>query len=753
MTGIRPRSERVIRGPGPASRDGQSTGVGDPRRDAILQAIAYAANIFLRSTRLEDSVPPVLERLGEAAGVSRAYVFECRSEGGRRLWTQRFEWAAPDVEPQIDNPLLRDVALEDIGFGRWEAMLGAGGVIQGVRADFPPAERRMMEDQEILALLAMPIFVEDRWWGFIGFDDCTNGEAWSPDLVTTLGAAADLFGGFLNRKELEDRFRCLVEATDEGVLIHDGEKVVDVNPRGLRMLGYGRDEVIGVNPFDFVAAESADTSREHVRLGSPDPYEVELLHRDGTRIPVQLRGGTAHFGGRAVRVVSIVDLTGRKEAERNERALLVEQVARAEAELAEARARFLAEASRILSSSFDYSTTLASVARLVVPRLGDYCVVDVAQASRIERVATVHADPGQEPLVRRLSGFTPEPEWEHDPVVTVMRTGEPLLVARPEDIDPSHLSYSPGHLDLLIELRSRSAMFVPIPFGRETIGVITLVCTDRERTYEIDDVRLVEDLAERAGRAIENARLYDEAQRATRARDDVLAVVAHDLRNPLGAIIGGATMIREQAADPAIGRFADIIQRSGERMNRLIQDLLDVTRIERGRLGLHPTPLAAASVLQEVDATFAPLARSEGIELTTAAGPDLPAISADAARLLQVFGNLIGNAVKFTPEGGTIYLRCASGGGEVRFSVSDTGPGIRPDEIPHLFSRFWQADSADHRGVGLGLSIAKGIIDAHDGRIWVESEPGKGATFHFSLPALDGGQDGTAHCESDEHTP
>jgi signal transduction histidine kinase len=239
--------------------------------------------------------------------------------------------------------------------------------------------------------------------------------------------------------------------------------------------------------------------------------------------------------------------------------------------------------------------------------------------------------------------------------------------------------------------------------------------------------------------ALENARLYKAAQDATRARDDLVAIVSHDLRNPIHTINMAASFMLETA--PAEDRRTtsrrqlDVIKRSANRANRLISDLLDVARIQAGGLAVEPVPGDAASLVQEAFETASPLAAGKKVTLEREVPENLPTICSDRDRILQVFGNLLGNAIKFTPEGGQITIRAESEPLAVKFAVRDTGPGIPPEHLPHVFDRYWQAKSTAKLGTGLGLSIAKGIVEAHGGRIWVESEPGQGAAFLFTLPA------------------
>jgi signal transduction histidine kinase len=235
---------------------------------------------------------------------------------------------------------------------------------------------------------------------------------------------------------------------------------------------------------------------------------------------------------------------------------------------------------------------------------------------------------------------------------------------------------------------------------------------------------------------VENARLFTAAEQATRARDQMLGVVAHDLRNPLGTILMASELLDDAVAgNAAARRQVAMLRRAGERMNRLIQDLLDIKRIESGRLAVEPRPVPARALLAEAADMLRPLAASNAIALELEGPAELPLVVADPHRVQQVLSNLVGNAIKFTPRGGRVTLGGEPAAREVRLAVADTGPGIPAEQLPHIFGQFWQASRSDRRGIGLGLSIAKGIVEAHAGRIWVESRVGEGSTFYFTLPA------------------
>ena len=259
-------------------------------------------------------------------------------------------------------------------------------------------------------------------------------------------------------------------------------------------------------------------------------------------------------------------------------------------------------------------------------------------------------------------------------------------------------------------------------------GVLAMSVTDMIRRVVVNEV----------GRVTLD-QMYGEAQRVIDAREEILRIVAHDLRNPLNTISMATTLLMEKdTPETARASHLRIVRRAGERMNHLIQDLLSVTTIEAGRLSIAPRKLSVSELLQEAAEMLDPIAREKSITLTVHAADDLPPVRADSARVLQVFSNLVGNAVKFTPKGGAITLAAMRADGRILCSVSDNGPGIPAAQIPRLFGKFWQAKRGDGRGVGLGLAIARGIVEAHGGTISVESEVGKGSVFSFFLPLWTG---------------
>jgi signal transduction histidine kinase len=302
-------------------------------------------------------------------------------------------------------------------------------------------------------------------------------------------------------------------------------------------------------------------------------------------------------------------------------------------------------------------------------------------------------------------------------------------------------SFSPReeHVRALQAADFKSVIAVPLLAYGRLGGVITLISSSSSPRFGPADVRLAEELAQRVALSTENARLFDEAQRAVRTRDEVLAVVAHDLGNPLAAIALMANSLRrfERSDRSKFEGFIEEIVRSVDHTLLLIEDLLSFARIQSGTFSVTKKVDTLSPVLMRIAERMTVQAEAKRQKLEVDLFSNLSNVAIDARRMSQVLSNLIGNAIKFTPEGGTIRVSARQQGHEIVVSVTDTGPGIPPEHLSKVFDRFWQAQAAGYTGSGLGLSIAKGIVEAHGGRIWAESEVGQGSSFRFSLPAVD----------------
>lgn len=399
---------------------------------------------------------------------------------------------------------------------------------------------------------------------------------------------------------------------------------------------------------------------------------------------------------------------------------------------AERRSRFLAEASRIFGSTLKYEAIFEQLARLAVPELGEWCIIDILRADEIHRVAVEHAEPRDADLARSIRRSL-LPRDPSNPIVDTLETGKGRVVQRLTDtmlLEPLP--------DGDAAFGERPALVVPLRARGRVVGAMTLLRGEGER-YQPTDLAFVESVAGRASLGLENARLYAKARRATRVRDEMLAVVSHDLRNPLNTISLSVGVLKDTPPEEEETRLRqiEIIDKSMEQSDRLIRDLLDVARMEAGKFALERERVSSETVAREALELHRGQALAKAQQLIGQVAEGLPEVWADHDRLLQVFGNLLGNAIRFTPESGEIEIGAkASAAGRVRFHVRDTGRGIRDDQLPHLFDPFWQA-AHKGEGAGLGLAIARGIVEAHGGRIHAHSEMGTGTTISFTIPTAE----------------
>jgi len=462
-----------------------------------------------------------------------------------------------------------------------------------------------------------------------------------------------------------------------------------------------------------------------LRTGAVAALESQTLLRSRSGVQIPIDDSAAPIHGDDGTIVGVVLVFRDATSERAQRI----------------RAGFLAGAAEALASSLDYRETLARVAELAVPELADWCAVDLLSASgAVERVAVAHVDPEKVALARELGQRYPPDPRAATGVPEVIRTGRSELYSQIPAALLEAGARDAEHLRLIHELRLESAMVVPLRTGARVLGAMTFVYAGSGRRYVEPDLLFAEDFARRASAAIENAQALTTAEEAVRTRDDVLAVVSHDLRNPLNTIHMAAKQIQVLAEPGPTGararKAATFILNGVDRMNRLVGDLLDVAKLEAGQtLPVDLEPVDLSPLAREAVEVHEPLATARRLRLRADVGGPCP-VMCDAERVRRVLANLIGNAIKFTREG-EIRVGVQAAEHECKISVSDTGTGIAAAQLAHVFQPYWQSDAQRKRGAGLGLAIAKAIVEAHGGRIWVDTVLGCGSTFHFTLPAGD----------------
>jgi signal transduction histidine kinase len=418
----------------------------------------------------------------------------------------------------------------------------------------------------------------------------------------------------------------------------------------------------------------------------------------------------------------------------------------AERARAEAMQRFLVDASTTLAASLDYEETLKRIARLTVPLLGDLCSVDVVEDDgRIHRIAAAHRDPMLEGAVHQLLERFPVVVHPEFPTAHVVRTG--MRWYSPEIPSGMLEEVSGGDVALLAALRAlepRALLCLPLKARDRTLGAILLSRTDAGHEYTPAEVDLAEELARRAALAVDNARLYGDALAASQAKSDFLAVMSHELRTPLTTVIGYAELLADGVSGPVSQtqrRQLSRIQASAQHLLQLIEQILSFSRVEAGRERVHLEPLDAVGLAQDSALLIEPAARGRTLKLVL----DLPhspvPIETDGGKVRQILVNLLANAIKFTDHGevGLRVRRSPEGDANgVVYEVWDTGIGISPDHLDHIFDPFWQVEQQANRrvsGTGLGLSVVRHLARLLGGEVDVTSQVGSGTRFTVKLPA------------------
>ena len=518
----------------------------------------------------------------------------------------------------------------------------------------------------------------------------------------------------------------LAIAADAIISIDESQRIVHFNRGAERIFGYTAAEMIG-SPLDILiparfraghARHVADFAAggESARLMG-HRREVSGLRKNGQEFPAEASISKIGKPGERLFTVVLRDVTDRRQAERKQ--------------------QFLAEAGARLSKSLEYDETLRVVVDLGVPTLADCALLDIideraAERVHVHRLVSTHVDPARREILSRFERAQGVTSSVSSTMREVLAKGQPSIAM---DVDQGRAESELGLLPFGAGLGVRSYMVVPLVAREHVVGSLSLLATSSRR-FDESDLALAQELALRSAFAIDNARLYRLAQTASTMRDQVLGVVSHDLRTPLSVIAMCTRVLLESPPNDEQSRrdMLATIDQSTEWMMRLIRDLLDVSSIEAGRLSIERRPEDVAPIVERAVQMFSRASAERSVPIYEDVPPGLPPVSGDAVRLLQVLANLVGNAVKFTAHG-KITVGAEAGEDHVVMSVTDTGPGIPREDLPYIFDRFWHAQrEARTQGSGLGLAIAKGIVEAHGGRISVESDVGKGSKFSFTIP-------------------
>ena len=694
-------------GPAMPHSDSAAVAAGDVKelrrslRDIVALTMLPSVWVGYDPRQICANLVDVVARMVDADGV---YLVSPANGCSEILWKRR------EDDPEMER-CLRD-AWSSVSMGEVRTIAGAG---ESVLRLFP-AELSLHSPDRFIVAARRPDFPND-----------------TERLV--LRVASNQASTWLEWKRAEAEVAeqtTLRRAIEESMLA--GVAIVDTNGRQTyvnrafsAMVGWPEEELIGKTPpFSYWPPEENETitaALQEVIAGHVNPagYELRFRRRNEERFDALVLISHLNRGGSSQEfLASVYDITERKAAERS--------------------AQFLAEAGEILGQSLDYEKTIHAISELVVPRFADWCFIDLVEADgAFRRVAVAHPPGESNALIAdRLKRTYPPKNVRHGVSETIAE-GRTCLINEVSDDLLISVSRDADHRDAVMAMNIRCFVSVPMTSHGTTFGVVTFIGTETRTCFGPADVALAEEVARRVALAVDNARLYQNAQEANRAKDEFLANLSHELRTPLTAILGWVHLL--QLGDLEAGQMTlglQTIRQSSEAQAKLVDELLDVSRIITGKLQINPVPVVLSDIVRAAVAAIRPAVGAKRQQLQVDIRGGDATVLGDAGRLQQVFWNLLSNAVKFTPPGGVVRVRVSDGdAGNIVVSVEDTGEGIPAEFLPLVFERFRQASAAVHgrSGLGLGLAIAKELIEMHGGTIAARSGGrGTGSTFTVTLP-------------------
>jgi len=555
----------------------------------------------------------------------------------------------------------------------------------------------------------------------------------------------------------QSELAAIVESSDDAIIGKNLEGVITSwNRAAERLFGYPAAEAIGrpitiIVPPDRLPEETSVLAA--IRAGnSIAPFETVRLRKDGSEVPLSITISPIRApSGRIIGASNITrDINERLRTQTQRDELLTrERRARQDAVAAGDRLAFLADVSAVLISSLDYEQTLDRAVHLALPRLGDYCSVFVeGEQGRLRHAAHGHVAPEKEPVIRDLvNRLVEEPATRAVAsfASVIMKTGQRIVVSHDDLLrraaDVAELD--PALVELGQRLQPYAYLGTPLVAHGRVIGAISFGTTEDQsrREYTADDAELADEFARRVSLAVENARLFRQADELNRLKDEFLATLSHELRTPLGAILGWTRLLAGgQMAPDRVAHAVAAIERSAQAQSKIVEDILDLARGTAGNLRLDMKPIDLSVVAQRGVEAIAPAAAAKQIQIDVHA-PEPVSVVGDAARLQQVMWNLLSNAVKFTPPGGAVRIDVARCDRRAEIRVADSGIGIAPEFLPFVFDKFRQADASStrrHGGLGLGLAIVRHLVELHGGQIEAQSAgTDRGAAFVVRLPLLE----------------
>lgn len=663
------------------------------RRGRILEAISYGTHLFLEKSSWGYFIQELVNRLGMATEVSRVYVFENQSgPNGELLTSQRYEWVNTGIEPQMDNPDLQNFLWQEAGFARWVNTLKKGEIISGSVKDFPESEREILEPQNIISILIAPIFMNDKWWGFIGFDDCTTERAWSDTTQKSLKTAADMIGAVLLRKqseatlaESEEKHRSIIENMEEGYFELDlSGNFTFVNKAICKISGYNREEILGINNREYSTPQTAkrmyDIYSKIYKTGQPaEIVDYEIILKDGRKLVLELSASLIRDSeGQPLGFRGIArDVTERKQRE---------------------------EALKVANEQLNMlGLTIANMNQCVSITNIDHRFIFINKAFEntygykskdvLGKTADVIADPsGSKKIRNAIRAATLKGGWK----------GEVKNVKKDGSIIPIELSTTP--------IKDETGNIIAF------IGISTDI-SDRKRSEEA--LKQSEQTYKSLSEKLINTNAMKEL---------LLDVITHDLMNPLGVISGISELLMNEFPD---NEMVSVIKDSSESLIKVVENATTLSKLSLGEK-IEMENVDLTQIIKKVSSEFSSQLKEFGMKCEFKLAKTI-IIKANPI-IEEVFKNYISNAIRYSSNGKIIIFESKESKSAVTINVIDFGPTVPKDKRGSIFDREFQLDNETGIGRGLGLAIVKRIAMAHNAVVDVKPNKPKGNIFYITIP-------------------
>ncbi len=696
------------------------------RRDAILNAIGLSANLLLKTSSWTEVVNEVLERIGTATQVSRVYLFENHvATDGTLLTSHRFEWVAEGIKPQTYEKDLQDLPWIAGGMGRWIAVMSKNQPIYGLIRTFPESERVILEKHDMKSLLALPIFIDKEWWGFIGLDDCVREREWTGQEISALRVAASTLGFSIKRersekaiKESEEKFRTLFEDSRDAIYFSSEDGLlIDFNHSMEKLLSYSRQELLAISTEKLYARKNDRQLFKQMieSQGYVKDYEMSLRKKDGTIIDCLVTSSVRrNSAGNIIGYQGIIrDITTHK------------------------RMKNVWISLRHLAKRLNAALSISEIGPIVAEEARNLFNYDAFSLDLVDENAGMLVGIYNEDTFAEGQHPVPVPTASH-PLAKMKK--DAALQGKPQIINRKRIPKKVSKAMFGSNRLSRSLLYVPIFLKEKVIGVLSVQSYTLNK-YNEEDLSLLETFANHASAALARAQQQEalkkalkDARQGERVKTLFLANMSHEIRTPLNSILGFTELIEGLTRDQ-LGEeekmFFDIIRASGKRLMHTVHEILDISQIEAGTYKIKIETVDLCELVKDLIQEVSLEAEHKGLKLDFISEVETANIQADRHGISEAIGNILENAIKYTEEG-KVSLFLDSNSDQYILKIQDTGIGMSQKYVDRMFDAFSQESEGytkDFQGIGLGMAIAKHHLDMNHVAIQVDSAKGVGTTF------------------------